>query len=146
MQHWSSEPLRIPRDPAAPWKRADLEFEGVQHDGPSFRVLLYLNNSNVDDNTGRNVEAGYAGDFPVFAHGDCWGDAGHCELDQGPVSPFDHRPLHPLTPIGVSIEISDALRRLEPEEQVTVTALAFSADEEKTDILRFSRLHLVTYD
>jgi hypothetical protein len=27
-----------------------------------------------------------------------------------------------------------------------VTALAFSTDESKTEILRFSRLHLLTYD
>jgi hypothetical protein len=146
MQRWTSDPLRVPRDPAAPWKRADLAFEGVQHDGPSFRVLLYLNNPDADQNAGRGAESGYAGEFPVFAHGDCWGDVGHCEVNRGPVSPFDHRPLHPLTPIGVSVEITEGLQRLADQEQVTVTAVAFSTDEDKTDVLRFTRLHLLTYD
>ena len=145
MQRWTSEPLRVPWDPGAPWRRADLAFEDVQHDGPSFRVLLYLNRPDVDEKTGRSLEAGYAAEFPVFAHGDCWGDAGHCELP-GPVNAFDRRPLHPLTPIGITVQITDALRRLEGQEQVTVTALAFSTDEAKADILRFSRLHLLTYD
>ena len=31
-------------------------------------------------------------------------------------------------------------------DQVTVTALAFSTDQSQTEILRFSRLHLLTYD
>lgn len=145
MQRWTSDPLRVPRDPAAPWKRADLAFEDVQHDGPSFRVLLYLNNADADQSTGRSAEAGFAAEFPVLAHGDCW-DAGHCESDRGPVSPFDRRPMPPLTPIAISVEITDALKRLEGQERVTVTALAFSTDEKQTDILRFGRLHLLTYD
>jgi hypothetical protein len=146
MQRWTSDPLYVPRDPAAPWKRAALAFENVEHDGPSFRVLLYVNNPNANETTDRNVEQGYAAEFPIFAHGDCWGDAGHCDADLGPVSAFDRRPLHPLTPISVSVDITEALRGLEGQEKVTVTALAFSAQEQKADILRFTRLHLLTYD
>ena len=135
----------MPQDPTAPWQRADLAFENVEHDGPSFRVLLYLNNANADESTGRDVDSGYAAEFPVFAHGACWGDAGHCEVRE-PASAFDHRPPPPLTPIAVSVDVTDALRRVADEGQVTVTAVAFSTDESRTDVLRFSRLHLLTYD
>jgi hypothetical protein len=145
MQRWTSQPLRVPQDPAAPWQHADLAFEDVEHDGPSFRVLLYLNNAEADESTDRDVAAGYAAEFPVFAHGACWGDAGHCQVRE-PVSAFDHRSPHPLAPIFVSVDITDALRRAGAADQVTVTALAFSTDESKTEILRFSRLHLLTYD
>src|SRR5262245_36691056 len=49
VQRWTSEPLAVPRDPAAPWEAADLEFEGVAHDGSSFAVLLYLDNPGVPE-------------------------------------------------------------------------------------------------
>lgn len=146
MQRWTSLPLRVSRDPSAPWRRADLAFEDLRHDGPSFRVLLYLDNPDADEHSGRDIATGYAGEFPVFAHGDCWGDAGHCEVDPGPVSPFARRSMHPLTPIGISVEITEALQRVGTADQVTVTALAFSTDQSQTEILRFSRLHLLTYD
>jgi hypothetical protein len=145
VQRWTSQPLRVPQDPAAPWQHADLAFENLEHDGPSFRVLLYLNNADADESSGRDVAAGYAAEFPILGHGACWGDAGHCQVNE-PVSAFDQRPQHPLTPIAVSVDITDALKRAGASGQVTVTALAFSTDESKTEILRFSRLHLLTYD
>jgi hypothetical protein len=145
-QRWTSEPLRVPRDADAPFLRADLEFEDVAHDGPSFVVLLYFNDPGVDEHAGRDHPS-FAGEFTVFAHGDCWGDVGHCELPQGPVTPFDRRPLHPLTPINVTVEVTEALRALGDAETVTVTVLAESLDPEKDDdVLRFKRLTLVTYD
>jgi hypothetical protein len=146
MQRWTSRPLRVSRDPSAPWRRADLAFEDLHHDGPSFRVLLYLDNPDADERSGRDVGAGYAGEFPVFAHGDCWGDAGHCDAHRAPVSAFDRRSMPALTPIGISVEITEALQRAGTADQVTVTALAFSTDENQTEILRFGRLHLLTYD
>lgn len=146
MQRWTSQPLRVSRDPSAPWRRADLAFEDVRHDGSSFRVLLYLNNPDADEHSGRDAGAGYAGEFPVFAHGDCWGDAGHCDAHRAPVSAFDRRAMPALTPIGISVEITEALQRAGTADQVTVTALAFSTGENQTEILRFSRLHLLTYD
>ncbi len=115
MQRWTSLPLRVSRDPSAPWRRADLAFEDLR-DGPSFRVLLYLDNPDANEHSGRDIATGYAGEFPVFAHGDCWGDAGHCEVDPGPVSPFARRSMHPLTPIGISVEITEALQRVAPAD------------------------------
>jgi hypothetical protein len=83
----------------------------------------------------------------VFAHGDCWGDPGHCDPSRGPLHTFDRRPLHPLTPINVTVEITDALRALGPVDEVTVTALAHSTEPDKReDVLRFARLTLITYD
>jgi hypothetical protein len=50
------------RDPSAPWRRADLAFEDLRHDGPSFRVLLYLDNPDADEHSGRDIATGYAGE------------------------------------------------------------------------------------
>jgi hypothetical protein len=109
-------------------------------------VAVFLNNTDVAEDAGDDTP-GFAGRFTVFAHGDCWGDAGHCEPTGEPVSAFDRRPLHPLTPIDITVEITDALRALGAVDEVTVTALAWSSEPEKReDVLRFARLTLITYD
>lgn len=146
MQRWNSDPL--PFDPEAPVARVDLEFEGVQHDGPSFTVLLYLNAGGVDETTGRDEAAGYAASFSVFAHGDCWGESGHCDIETEPVSPFDGRPEHPLTPRNFTVDITEAAARLKKPDGLEVTALAFSSrDAGAADgVLRFDQLTLLTYE
>lgn len=140
MQRWTSDPLAVPRDAAAPFFHADLEFEDVAHDGASFVVRLYLNEPDVSD----DAPPGPAGHFTVFGHGDCWGDAGHCDVP-ALVRPFD-RP-HPLTPINVSVDVTDALGALPEAEEVTVTALVQSLDAASgAEPLRFKRLTLLTYE
>jgi hypothetical protein len=145
MQRWTSDPLPIsPHE--VPFADADLEFEGLRHDGPSFSVYLYFNNPEVDGEAGEAGE-GFIGRFQVFAHGDCWGDAGHCKVPEGPIHAFDTRPPHPLTPINITIDCAEALRALGDSEEATVTALAYSLDpEKKEEPLKFERLTLVTYD
>jgi tyrosinase len=146
MQRWTSEPIPLPAFAEAPWERADLEFESLEHDGPSYAVAVFLNNPDVPEDAGDDTP-GFAGRFTVFAHGDCWGDPGHCEPRTRPVSAFDRRPLHPLTPINITVEVTDALRALGDVDEVTVTALAYSTQPDKReDVLRFARLTLVTYD
>ena len=147
MQRWTSDPLPVPTDPGEPWEHADLEFESLTHDGPSYTVVLFLNNPEVAEDASPDETPGFAGRFTVFAHGDCWGYAGHCDPPSGPLHTFDRRPLHPLTPINVTVEITDALRALGPVDEVTVTALAHSTEPDKReDVLRFARLTLITYD
>ncbi|HWF73575.1 MAG TPA: hypothetical protein VG186_09535 [Solirubrobacteraceae bacterium] len=145
MQRWTSEPLAVPRHLAAPYARADLEFEGVLHDGPSCYVMLYLNLPDADERTGRAV-AQFAGAFSLFAHGNCWGDAGHCDARSGPVNAFDRRLPHPLTPINMTVQVTTALRAVTADE-VTVTMLTFPvAGSDRDELLRFARLSLITYD
>ena len=72
MQRWTSQTLALP--PRTSWQRADLEFEGVEHDGASFVMHVFLNNPDADEATPRTPEQRYAGYLTVFAHGDCWGD------------------------------------------------------------------------
>ena len=145
MQIWTSAPLDVPRHPGAPYASADLEFHDLLHDGPSYHALVYLNNPGVTEESGREAP-GFAGGFSLFAHGDCWGDLGHCDVPSGPLHPFDHRARHPLTPIAITVDVTDALRAVaEPEVTVTVVCLpVIGADRE--DPLRFGKLVLVTYD
>jgi hypothetical protein len=146
MHRWSSEPLAVPRDAAAPFMNANLEFEDVQHDGPSFVVHLFVNNPDVPDTTSPDTP-GYAGHFTVFGHGECWGDVGHCDIPSGPLHEFDRRSPHPLTPINVTVDVTQALLDAPEADEVVITALAESLDPSvKENPLRFKRLTVVTFE
>jgi hypothetical protein len=146
MQRFISKPLTVPHHDH-PYYRADLELEGLERFGSSYVGHVFLDNPEADPTTERTPEKGYAARFTVFGHAVCFGDDGHCEVPQR-VSPFDRNPPHPLTPVNITVEITDALRRVEATE-VPVTLLVVSSnpqDAERQDILRFQRLTLVTYD
>lgn len=146
MQRWTaSEPLDVPLH-EVPFDYAELEFEDLRHDGPSFTGYVYFDNPEVDAEAGEGGE-GYVGRFVVFGHGECWGDVGHCDVPSEPVSDFDTRPLHSLTPINVAINCTDALRELGDKSEVTVTVLAYPDEpDKKEEPLKFGRLTLVAYD
>src|SRR5258708_2257508 len=61
--------------------RADLVLIDTEHGGHSFEARVFLNNPSANSDTPMTEEAGYAGTFHVFGHGGCFGDAGHCEVD-----------------------------------------------------------------
>jgi tyrosinase len=146
VQRFVSQPLTVPHHEHS-YYRADLEFEGLERLGSSYIGHVFLGNPDADQATQRTPENGYAARFTVFGHSVCFGDVGHCEVS-GRVSPFDRNPPHPLTPVNITVEITDALRRVDAPE-APVTVLAVSADPEdakRQDILRFERLTLVTYD
>ena len=148
MQRWTSQAMALP--PRTSWQRADLEFEGVEHDGASFVMHIFLNNPDADAATPRTAEQRYAGYLTVFAHGDCWGDVGHCDIPE-PVSAFDRRPPHPLVPFDATLEISEPLQALsetigpDGTGEITVTVLAFNEADETDGVLRFKELTLLTY-
>jgi len=148
MQRWTSQAMALP--PRTSWQRADLEFEGVEHDGASFVMHIFLNNPDADAATPRTAEQRYAGYLTVFAHGDCWGDVGHCDIPE-PVSAFDRRPPHPLVPFDATLEITEPLQALsettgpEGTGEITVTVLAFNEADETDGVLRFKELTLLTY-
>jgi hypothetical protein len=145
MQRWESQELALPPSDQ-PFAEASLEFEDILHDGPSFTVYVYFDNPEVEEQAGDSGE-GYVGRFRVFGHGECWGDVGHCDLPRGPVHEFDVRAPHPLTPIDIGLDCTDALRALAGGNSVKVTTLAFSTDPDAAgDLLRFAGLTLVTYD
>jgi hypothetical protein len=146
MHRFLSEPLTVPHH-EQPYYRADLEFEGLERFGASFVGLVFLDNPDAGEATPLTADAGYAGRFTVFGHAVCFGDTGHCAVAER-VSPFDRNPEHALTPVNITVEITEALQRVDAP-RAPVTVLAFStdpADAERQDILRFARLTLVTYD
>jgi hypothetical protein len=148
MQRWTTDPpLHLPL-PFEAIRRLDLEFEDVRRDAGSFTAYVFVNpDGEVPDDAGR-THPSFAGSFSVFAPTTCWGSDGHCDWERGPVSAFDRRPPHHLTPINVSMDISQALKRLGDPEELVVTAHAVRRAEPQASegVLRFARLTAFAYE
>src|SRR5437870_1522970 len=94
-----------------PFKRADIEFDGIDHSGPSYEGRVFVNNKNANQSTPKTYDNGYVGSFYMFAHSGCYGDPGHCEIGTGR-RPYDYRPSHPLTPAYKRVIATEKLREL----------------------------------
>jgi len=111
MQRWRTpEPLPLPIDFDGV-ARLDLEFVGIRRDAGSFTAFVFVNAGELTTDAGRDHEH-FVGSFSVFAQRECWGVEDHCDWKRGPVSPFDRRPQHHLTPINISMDITEMIATL----------------------------------
>ena len=146
MQRWrTAEPLVLPIDFSS-LARLDLEFTNVRRDHGSFTAYVFVNDTDVPADAGRDRES-FVGSFTIFAPTKCWGVDDHCDWSRGRVSAFDRRPPHHLTPINVSLEITDAIKRLGNPDTLDVTVhAALRTDPAATDaVLVFDRLLALEY-
>jgi hypothetical protein len=136
------------------FSRADLEFRGVDHSGPSFEARVFLDNPNANADSGRDPDAGYAGSFYVFGHGGCFGELGHCDMPTERRGPYDLRLPHQLLPQFRTVIITDALRRViaaGDANTLTVTVVpvmrenTVSQAKDSAEPLKFEGVSLYTY-
>lgn len=136
------------------FNRADLVFEGVDHAGPSYEARIFLNNPSANADTPRTLDQGYAGSFHIFGHGNCFGDVGHCDVDERGKAPHDLRGPHPLTPAHKLVKITDGLKHVLQRdgklEHVTVVPVAFghaaTSEADPEGFLKYDKVQLYTYD
>jgi hypothetical protein len=136
------------------FKRADLVFGGVDHAGPSYEARVFLNNPGANAETPLTLDEGYAGSFHIFGHGNCFGDVGHCDVDDRGKAPDDLRLPHPLTPARKIVNVTDALKRILQRsgklEHVTVVPVAFghaaAGETDPEGFLKYDNMQLFTYD
>jgi hypothetical protein len=142
---YTSDPIALPPGERT-FSRADLVFYGVDHSGPSFEGRVFFGNPGADPRTPLDLD-GYAGSFHIFGHGGCFGDPGHCAVPSGRRDPFDLRPPHQLTPVTVTVIVTEALRcHPAPTVEVTVVPVVRTADGRRAKaVLQFHELRLVTY-
>jgi hypothetical protein len=138
-------PAAITRD----FTRADLVFYGVEHKGPSYEALVFLNAPDANLATALDVETGFAGSFVIFGHGGCYGDTGHCPVPVGAPDPFDSRPQHGLAPQTKMVDVTEAIRHPRcAGEVITITVLPILPGAERArqgNVLFFSDLRLLFY-
>jgi tyrosinase len=140
-------------DPSEEFSRADLEFRGVDHSGPSYEACIFFDNPRADASTPREEAEGYAGSFHIFGHGGCFGELGHCDVGEAPRGVYDRRQPHPLTPYFKTVIVTDALRRLQQTgkgETFTVTVVADVPENQVSrvkvdDPLKFESVSLISY-
>lgn len=133
---------------AAGFRRADLEFSGVDHSGASYQAWVFLNHPEAEADTPHDDAHGYAGSFSVFGHGGCYGDDhGHCTVVAR--RPHDPRPGHPLTPATKTVIATAALRGVLGgiTLDVTIVPIVRSLNPKCTaeDVLQVIYLRIITY-
>ena len=131
------------------YDRVDLELHGVDHSGGSFSVRVFVDDPQATQETAIEGNSAYAGSFYVFGHGPCLGDEGHCEVPSGPVSAYDFRAPHALTPLYRRLPITEAVRgRTGDDSTFTVTLVPVTnvaGEAQSADALFFQRLSIVAY-
>ncbi len=130
--------------------RAELELRQVEHRGASFEVRFFLNNSKATQRTPTTAEDGYAGSSWVFGHGRCYGDEGHCLVPEQ-YREEDRRRPHPLTPLELHVDVTEAVRRVvatTTKLTVTLVPIIQAANDacDLVNVLEFEALALVTYN
>src|SRR4051794_36440562 len=110
VSRFTTDPIELPPGDAE-FVRADLVFYGVDHSGPSFEGLVFIDADGQEAARSRD-DPSYAGRFVIFGHGGCFGDEGHCDVPSEPADPFDLRGPHQLTPQTKAVEVTDSIRRL----------------------------------
>jgi hypothetical protein len=139
--------------PGPSFSRVDLVFRGIDHSSASYEVRIFFNNREATDDTPESLEDGFAGDFTIFGHGGCFGDVDHCEVTDQGVRAEDLRYEHPMKPVEVTVDVTDAYRyALEHAggvESVTLVPMSQAprrADRGITDSLwKFADWELRTY-
>jgi hypothetical protein len=138
--------------PDEPFRRADLEFHGVDHSKASFEGRLFINNPDAGPETPTSHES-YVGSFWVFGHGGCAGDEGHCE-PPAERRPFDFRAEYQLTRVSKRVMVTQKLTALVGQGQsFSVRIVPYVRPENAeplpatlvTDLLQFDQVALLTY-
>ncbi|HKB50621.1 MAG TPA: hypothetical protein VKC63_04260 [Solirubrobacterales bacterium] len=146
MQAWTT-PKPLPTPIAFDGvNRIDLEFVDVHRDAGSFTAFVFLNAGKLRRDAGRDHDR-FAGSFTLFTRTECWGGEGHCDWKRGPVSAFDRRPQHHLTPINVSMDVTETIRHLGNPNRLEVTVHAIRAGDPAATkgVLRFEQLTVMSY-
>jgi hypothetical protein len=144
VERFTTDPIELP--PAdRPFTRADLLFYGIDHSGPSFEALVFMDARGVGKGA-RTEHNAYVGSFHIFGHGGCFGDVGHCDIPSHD-DPFDLRPAHQLEPRLRIVSVTDAVKALllREVEAAKVTVAARAVGSASNDVLAFSKVRLATY-
>lgn len=145
MQVWrTSKPLALPID-VARVGRLDLEFTEVRRDLGTFTMFVFLNVGELEPDAGRD-HTRFAAGYTVFAQTGCWGESGHCDWERGAVSAFDRRPQHHLHPFNLTLDVTQAVKRLGNPDSLDLTIHAARLDDPAaTDVLRFRQVAALAY-
>lgn len=132
--------------------RIDLEFQGIDHSGPSYEGRIFINNPQADKNTPMTIKNGYVGSYHIFGHGGCFGSEGHCEIPTQRRRLHDYRPSHHLRPQYKRVIITESLRKLGRSTNkfnITIIAVSFGTgnnqQSEIQNLIKFDKIGIILY-
>jgi hypothetical protein len=143
VERFHSKPLELP-EPDRPISRVDLVLYDIDHSGESYEGRVFIGKKPPG---GADVDhPSYAGSFYVFGHGQCSGEAGHCEVPTERDA-FDRRLPHHLEPHLAILTVTDHVLGLieSGTNKAPVTVAAHAADGASLKALAFTRMRLLTY-
>jgi tyrosinase len=145
VDRFHSKPLELPAAEHE-FTRADLVFYGVDHSGPSFEARIFIGAKRGIGPAATAEDPAYAGSFYVFGHGDCYGEAGHCEIPSDRDA-FDLRLPHHLEPGLQIVTVTAAVERLVMAGRAKAAVDVFVHGPKRKDAkaLDFTGLRLLTY-
>jgi tyrosinase len=145
VDRFHSKALQLP-SPEHEFSRADLVFYGVDHSGPSFEARIFIGAKRGIKPSATSEDPAYAGSFYVFGHGDCYGEAGHCDIPTER-DPFDLRLPHHLEPGMQIVTVTEAVRRLvdAKKAKAAVDVFVHGPTGKDAKALAFTQLRLLTY-
>jgi hypothetical protein len=148
---YTSKPVSIAfAGPDHRFTSADLEILGIDHSQTSYEGRVFFNNPKADASTPKTLAEGYAGSFYIFGHGGCFGDVGHCEINER-LGAYDLRDPHPLRPTLARVPVTAALKQFaKSNAQISITVVpVVSAATELSDtknVFRFQQMRFLTYN
>jgi hypothetical protein len=149
MDRYVSPGLQVPpRNELSGYDRIDLELRGVDHSGNSYEVRVFVDAPDADAGTPTEENPSYAGSFYIFGHGPCLGDDGHCDVRRGPLTPYDYRLPHQLSPQYHRLQVTRTVREHVDSDTFAVTLVAVenqAGEYVASDLLAFNRMSVVAY-
>ncbi|MCM2681084.1 tyrosinase family protein [Echinimonas agarilytica] len=111
------------------YKHAFLEILGLSKTIGSYKLNIYLGEGDDrDDANNENIESGFAESIFLLGHGECAGGVGHCTLKPKPA--FDKRPPHHLQPFNTYVDITQSLRRYNPQNGIVPVTIKVFDDND----------------
>jgi len=148
---FTSKPVSIDfADPTHRFESASLEILDIDHSQASYEGRVFFNNPKANASTPKTLDQGYAGSFHIFGHGGCFGDVGHCEINEK-LDDYDFRDTHPLQPTQVRIPVTAALKqyaKTNSQISITVVPVVSAANElcDTKNVFHFRQMRFLTYD
>lgn len=148
---YTSKPVSIEfAGPNHRFQSADLEILGIDHSQASYEGRVFFNNPKANAKTPKTLEHGYAGSFYIFGHGGCFGDIGHCEINES-LDSYDLRDPHPLLPTQARVPVTAALKqfaKFNSEISITIVPVVSAANElcDTKKVFHFQQMRFLTYN
>lgn len=146
---FKSGAISVPIDLAKNHEAAELRLHKVVPPEYSFYIRAFLNQPDADISTPLDGNDHFVANLPMWGHGRCVGEAGHCDSRPEIPRKYDMRPRHHNTPRNYRLNLGPAIKRLAAKgaKDFTVHLVLVGADgKEIRDALKLESVSINIMD